>query len=457
MTGDVMKKNDSRAAIMLGDHKRAIYYTVLPFFISSIIGQINMLADVAWCSGLGSDHISAIQIVMPLYWVIFDIGLGIGLGCNVIISRRIGENNLSGAQKTISQGIVLSIMLAILFAPFLYYLIGPMMDWMDASSITELSRSYLTPILICNIFQVLSPTLSGTLRGEGASNMSNYALITGTIVNIILDPIFIYGLDKGVMGAGMATAASSIVSVLIMIYLYLSHKTYLGISFRGFAFDLNEIKNILFIGIPKMIELFFMDILDAFNRTFLIMCGGVNAITLFSVPYRLVMFGVMVPNSFAMALTPVSAANLGAGKSDMSKKAFKLCLRNAAVIIAALLTVYLVFAEYLIVPFINSDSMVPLELDLVEILRIEAFVIPALGFTLVCNSMLQSMKKPLIPLIFTILRTGLTTLSFALLAATSVQYMCIGMVVSSLFIAAITLLVTKKKVSHLNMYQTVTE
>ena len=91
-------------AIMLGDPKKAIFVTVIPFMISIFIGQVNMLADVMWCSGLGSDYISAIQVVSPIYWVIFDVGLGIGLGCNVLIARRIGAGDRIGAQSIISHG-----------------------------------------------------------------------------------------------------------------------------------------------------------------------------------------------------------------------------------------------------------------------------------------------------------------------------------------------------------------
>ena len=435
--------------IMLGDPKTAIYATVLPFFISAIFSQVNMLADIGWCSGLGSDYISAIQTVTPIYWVIFDVGLGIGLGCNVVISRRIGEGNTAGAQKIISQGTVLAVIIALVFAPLMFLLIDPMMYWMDASVLAEMSKSYMIPVLLCNVFQVLSPTLSGFLRGEGASTKSNYALIVGVIVNIVLDPILIYGLGLGVMGAGIATAMSSVVSSVIMIYLYLSNRTYLKMSLKGYRFDAKEVKEIMFIGIPKMMEMFFMDILDAMNRVFLISCGGIDAVTLFTVPFRLIMLSVMIPNSFAMSLTPVSSANIGAKRPDKSVIAFRLCMKMGLIISVILMVTYVVFADYLIVPFIQSESMIPLKPDLVDILRVDVILIPAMGFSFICNAMLQSMRKPVLAMIVTTMRTGLTTLMLFLLCGTTVLYMCVGMVCAATVAAVLGFVFTQIKISDM--------
>ncbi len=436
-------------AIMLGDPKKAIFVTVLPFLISILVGQINMVADVMWCSGLGSDDVSAIQIVSPIYWVVFDVGLGIGLGANVIISRRIGEGNRVGAQSIISQGTVLAVVIAAVLAPLLYFLIAPMMSWMGAPELTEMSESYMLPILACNIFQVLSPTLSGFLRGEGAAKKSNYSLMVGTVVNIILDPILIYGLGLGVQGAGIATAISFIINTLVMISLYFTGRTTLKMTFKGFRIVVDDMKEIMFIGFPKMLEMFLMDILDAANRVFLIQCGGVDAVTLFSVPFRLLMLAAMLPNSFALALTPVASANIGAKRPDKSVTAYYVCLKSIIILSGVLLAVYLIFADFLIIPFIQSESMAILEPGLVDIVRIDAFMIPAIGISFVCNAMFQSMRRPMLSLIMTVMRTGLTTVAFALLCTTTVDYMCIGMVAIAIIAAALSYLMVR--VSMKNM------
>ena len=145
---------------MLGDPKKAIFSTVLPFLISIVVGQVNMLADLAWCSGLGSDSVSAIQSVSPLYWVVFDVGLGIGLGCNVIIAHRIGFGDRAGAQRIVSQGVVLAVAIAVVLAPLVYLLISPMLSWMGAPELAGDASRYMGMILAFNVFQVLSPTLS---------------------------------------------------------------------------------------------------------------------------------------------------------------------------------------------------------------------------------------------------------------------------------------------------------
>lgn len=434
---------------MLGDPKKAIFVTVLPFLISILVGQINMVADVMWCSGLGSDDVSAIQIVSPIYWVVFDVGLGIGLGANVIISRRIGEGNRAGAQSIISQGTVLAVVIAAVLAPLMYFLIAPMMSWMGAPELTEMSESYMLPILACNIFQVLSPTLSGFLRGEGAAKKSNYSLMVGTFANIILDPFLIYGLELGVQGAGIATAISFIINTLVMISLYLTGRTTLKMTFKGFRIVVDDMKEIMYIGFPKMLEMFLMDILDAVNRVFLIQCGGVDAVTLFSVPFRLLMLAAMLPNSFALALTPVASANIGAKRPDKSVTAYYVCMKSILILSGVLLAVYLLFADYLIIPFIQSESMAVLEPGLVDIVRIDAFMIPAIGVSFVCNAMFQSMRRPMLSLVMTVMRTGLTSVAFALLCTTTVDYMCIGMVAVAIVAAILSYLIVRVSMKNI--------
>ncbi len=431
-------------AVMLGDPKRAILVTVVPFLISTVVGQVNMLADLAWCSVLGSGAVSAIQSVTPLYWVIFDVGLGIGLGSNVIIAHRIGSGDREGARRIVSQGVVLAIVIAFAMAPLVYLLIAPMMSFMGASALAEASTQYLTPIIAFNAFQVLSPTLSGFLRGEGASNKSNVALIAGTLVNIALDPLFIFSLDLGVSGAGLATAMSCVTSVSIMLWFYLSHRTTVPLSFKGYRFERKDVAEIMYLGMPKMAEMFLMDTLDAFNRVFLIACGGIDAVTLFSVPFRVVMLAAMIPNAFAMAMTPVASANLGAGRLDNALYAFRMCLKSVLCISSALVLLYLLLAPFLLVPFTTSESMVPMKPELETILRISVFIAPTISVTMVCNSMLQSMKKPMVSLMVTIFRTTSTTVLFAALSSTSVPVMCAGMVVAGVASAALAVLLTRR-------------
>ncbi len=434
---------------MLGDPKKAIFSTVLPFLISIVVGQVNMLADLAWCSGLGSDSVSAIQSVSPLYWVVFDVGLGIGLGCNVIIAHRIGFGDCAGAQRIVSQGTVLAVAIAVVLAPLVYLLISPMLSWMGAPELAGDASRYLGMILAFNVFQVLSPTLSGFLRGEGAANKSNYAMVAGTLFNIAIDPILIFGLDMGVAGAGLATGLSCLVSSSAMLYMYLSRRTFIPLTFKGYRFDRKDVAEILRLGVPKMAEMFLMDALDAINRAFLIACGGIDAVTLFSVPFRLVMLAAFVPNAFAMAMTPVASANLGAGRPDKSAYAFRLCMKCAMAISLAMLAAYLLLAPYLLVPFTMSESMAPMKPALVEVLRVEAFMAPLISATFVCNSMMQSMKKPLKSLSVTTLRTVSTTGLFALLCGTTVLIMCWGMVAAGAVAAALALYITRKDLKRL--------
>ncbi|AMK13417.1 MATE efflux family protein [methanogenic archaeon mixed culture ISO4-G1] len=436
-------------AIMLGEPRKAIFHMVIPFMISIMVAQVNMLADMAWCSGLGSESISAIQAVNPLYWVIFDVGIGMGLGCNVMISRHIGAGNLDGARNTVSQGVVLSIVSAVILAPFVFLLIDPMMAWMGAEEVADLGASYLTPILICNIAQVMTPTLAGFLRGEGAARRSNHVMMSGTMANIILDPILIYAMNMGVAGAGIATAMANVISTVLMLYLYFSKRTTVPMSFKGYRFDPGCVKDIMHIGAPKLTEMFLMDVLDAINRLFVIQCAGIDGVVLFSLPFRMAMFAVIIHNSFAMSLTPVASANLGAKRPEKSIEAYKLCIRVAITASVVVMAVFLLFAQWIVIPFSVSETMIPLREELATILRVNAFMIPAVGMVFVSNAMLQAMRLPMYSLLISFTRTGLTSLMLGLLCDTSIEIMCAGMVFACFVAAVLAFGITRSKIRQL--------
>jgi Na+-driven multidrug efflux pump len=200
-----------------------------------------------------------------------------------------------------------------------------------------------------------------------------------------------------------------------------------------------------------MAEMFLMDLLDAINRVFLIECAGVDAMVLFSVPFRIVMFAVMLPNAFGMSLTPVASANLGAKKPENSVKAYRTCLKATGMISAAMIVIYMIFASILVVPFTMSESMIVMRPELGTLLRIECFMIPALSLSFVCGAMLQAMRKPMVAMVLTFTRTGLTTLFFALLMETSITYMCAGMVMANVIGGLLAFYTTRLKIRELGV------
>ena len=209
---------------------------------------------------------------------------------------------------------------------------------------------------------------------------------------------------------------------------------------------------ILYLGMPKMAEMFLMDAMDALNRTFLIVCGGIDAVTLFSVPFRVVILVAMVPNSFAMAMTPVVSANLGAGKPDNAVFAYRMCMKYALGISVILVALCIIFAHYLMLPFTVSDSMEALRPELETVLRISVLMAPTMSAAMICSAMMQSMKKPLAALAVTTIRSVATTALFAVLCVTSVPIMCTGMVVAGVIAAAVALTLVSRYVRKLPGY-----
>lgn len=240
--------------VMLGDPKKAIKSMMVPLIVSYLVVQLNIFADMSWCSGLGSNASSAVSSIFPIYWIISGFGIGIGVGASTSIARYLGRDDKALADSVATQTMVLAILFGVVVTPTLLLAMDPMITWMGIGDIRKECTDYIIPMVWGSAILIVNGAIAGVVRAEGAAKKSMVILLSAAILNIILDPILIYVLDMGLLGAGCATAISTAISTAIGLYWYRRKMMYIDISFKGFRVNIEQMKDVLFVGIPRVTE-----------------------------------------------------------------------------------------------------------------------------------------------------------------------------------------------------------
>ncbi|MDK2929183.1 MAG: hypothetical protein PWP73_779, partial [Methanococcus sp.] len=216
---------------LLGDPKKAIVKISLPMVIAMSFQSLYNVIDAIWVAGLGSDALAAIGLFFPFMFAIMAISNGVGIGGSSAISRRIGQNNKDAADNIAVHSIVLGIIIGILLIGVIPFL-GAIFSLIGASGNTvTMAVEYSTILFGGAVAMLFTNIANAILRGEGDTKRAMYAIILGSVLNIVLDPIFIYVLNMGVAGAAWATLLSMTITGILFVYWLLVKKdTFLKIS-----------------------------------------------------------------------------------------------------------------------------------------------------------------------------------------------------------------------------------
>lgn len=378
---------------LLGEPKKAILSMVFPILIAMIVGQVNSFVDSMWCSSLGVNALSAIGLVSSLYFLLLGVGNGTGVGINVSISRKIGEGDKEAADAYLAQLFVLMVAVSLPLIPVLLFFSDPLVVFLGGSEILSECHDYLVPIFVLSTFLILQGVLAGAMRGEGAAKRSSNINMMSAVVNIILDPIFIFGLNLGVMGASLATMMSSVFATAMMIRYYISGKSYVSFSLKGFRFRKGPIWDVMYVGIPEMLELNVMSVMNLALVSLVIGCGGSEGLTLYNTPWRFVSL-VMVPAmAFASAMVPVCSAAVGQKRPEKLREGFYFTVKSDAVFGIAITILVFLLSYWIVLAFTYDAGMAQYRDEMARVTRIYALFMPWYGLIKVGSSMLSSLRK----------------------------------------------------------------
>jgi len=337
-------------SILRGDPKTAIRKLSGPMIIAMLLMAVYNLADAVWVAGLGADALAGVGFIAPLFMILMGLSAGLGAGATSVVARRIGSRDKQGADNAATHAIVLSVAVSAVLLVVLVLFLRPIVEFMGAGLVTDLAVEYGSIIFLGSIFFLAVQMAYAILRAEGDVRRTMYAMALSSILNIILDPILIYGAGLGVAGAAWATVISIAAVVVVLGYWFFVRKdTYVTLSLRKFVPDPRTFRAILGVGLPASIEMLLMSMVVIINNAILVFVAGTDAVAVFTSGWRIVMFAVVPLIGIATSVVSVAGAAYGAREYEKIGIAHRYAIRVGVLI--ALVTSLL---TYLLAPWITT-------------------------------------------------------------------------------------------------------
>ena len=360
-------KQQDRKLMMLNEPiHRVIPKMAIPTIVAFLITSIYSLADTYFVSSLGTNATAAVSVNASLDQLIMMCGSMLAMGANSYIARLLGKNDEQKASRVLSTAFFAAFAIGAGLLIFGTIFMVPMVRLLGATPTCEqYAIDYASYILLAAPFMACNFVMNQCLRSEGSATLSMVGMGFGGILNIVLDPIFIFKLNMGVAGASLATAISKLVSFAILIYPYVTRRSLLHLSIRNFKPSREIVGEIVTVGSSSMFRNGLAVIAGILLNT---LAGGISDSVLagIGVCTKIMMFPFCIILGFGNGFQPVAGFNWGAKRYDRVQESYRFSSRVAfwgGLIMAA---VCIIFADQLIVLFAGED---------LEMRRIGAFAI----------------------------------------------------------------------------------
>lgn len=377
----------------------------VPTIISMLVTNIYNMADTFFVGKLGTSASAAIGIVFSLMTINQALGFMCGHGCGSNISRKLGNKQGDAAIKFASTGFFMSLFLGVLIMIIGIIFMEPLLRIMGSTdTIMPYAKSYGICILLSAPFMTGSCVLNNVLRYEGKASLAMVGLTLGGVLNIIGDPIFIFVLNMGTLGAGISTAVSQVISFFVLLSMFGGDRTVSRLRFSAISWDTKDILNILYTGLPSLIRQGMMSV-STMVLNYMSMPYGDAAIAAMSIVSRVCNFIFAIALGISQGFQPVSAFNFGAKKFKRVKRAFIFCCGLSMIILGILSVLSLIFSGHIIGLFRDDADVIGVGTFALRAQCIVLFISP---ITLAASMMFQGAGENLASSIASFLRSGIT-------------------------------------------------
>jgi putative MATE family efflux protein len=412
----LLRRDGQDLEILLGEPKRAIRSMFVPFLLAFAIVEANQFIDTFWISGLGTSSASAISTIVPFYVLLMSAGMGISVGATTTVAFRIGRGEIRAAGQLASNALVMGVIASILASAILLLFLDSALDVLGVQSIKHECWDYMLPLILMSTPMICLLILGGNLRGEGAARKSTVIQITTALLNMVLDPLLIYVLDLGIMGAGLATGLASLIALGIGLSWYVRGRTLLRIDRSTLRIDRSIMYEMLSVGGPRTANELIASAMTFIQRIFFVVAGGTAAVMMYNYPWRFISLFCLPGKAFENSLIPVGSAAHGQGDTGKMWAAYMYCFKLTAIVSVAAMAVIFVFAEPLMSIMTYESSMHELLPKLVWCLTLSSIILPFMALRGVGAALLQAMKKAKIPMYFDLFWGSMRMVFYALSA-----------------------------------------
>ncbi|MDO5848886.1 MAG: MATE family efflux transporter [Methanobrevibacter sp.] len=422
--------------VIRGEPKRAIRKLALPMALSMLLIMLYNLADSIWVSGLGADALAAIGFITPLFMIIIGLGNGIGAGANSLIARAIGAKNKQVANNAALHSILISTIIGIVIPIILIPLLPTIITIMGGAPTMKYAMAYSYVIFGLMIVFIFASVMSAILRSEGDVNRATIAIAITAILNIVLDPIFIYSLNMGIAGAAWATILSSIISCIVMFYwMWIKKDTYMDLELSNFKASKYVTKEILKVAIPSTAEQLIISLLVMCINAMLVIVSTTTQVAIYTATMRIVQMAMIPLMGLGTALLTVGGAAYGARNYKKMNTSFTYTIKVGFIISIILGAIMIIFAPQLSLLFSYSAETAYLTDKIAEVMRIMSLFLIFMPFGMAGSCIFQGVGRGTTSLIITVIRSliGEVILAYTFGIAMGLGYMGIysGLIVGS--------------------------
>ena len=353
---------------------KALLALGLPTMTGMLINALYNLVDTYFVGGLGTDQMGAVTVAFPLGQIVVGLGLLFGNGAAAYLSRLLGRGDKDTANKVASTALYSSVLIGgIVILCFVIFLEPILRQTGAIESVMPYAVTYTSIYITFSIFNVFNVTMNNIVSSEGAAKTAMCALMAGAILNVVLNPIFIYILNFGVAGAAIATAISQIVSALIYLFYIFRKKSVFNFRIKECCFSKEIMSEILKIGIPTMVFQLLTSLSISMINNAAKEYGG-SVLAAMGPLTKIMSMGSLIVFGFLKGFQPIAGFSYGAKKFDRLQEAIKTSILWSTIFCVIFGLAAAVFSTDIMSLFTKSDM---------EMIRVGSIVLRASGVSFI--------------------------------------------------------------------------
>ncbi|MFR1831739.1 MAG: MATE family efflux transporter [Lachnospiraceae bacterium] len=358
-------ENTKSTTTVLGamEPSKAIVKLAVPATLALLAKAVYNLVDTAYIGMLHSDiALTAVGVTVPLLLIMVSIENIFAAGAAVLAGRQLGSGDQEEASRTVTTIIGISVVIGITLCIGGIIFIEPLMRAFGASEASlPLAKDYAFWMFVAALANLPAQSMNCAARAESSVKISSVAVITGALLNVVLDPIFMFdwGLNMGVEGASLATTVSQFVTFFILVWFYASGKSIIKIKAKAFKPSWKLIKTVAAIGIPTAIIQICLSVAASLtNIAAASLPQSDEIIAAYGVVQRLILIGSYVVMGFMQGYQPVAAFAFGAKDEDRFHQSVRFALKGSLILTVLVAAVYILLAKPLILLFNQNPVIV---------------------------------------------------------------------------------------------------
>ena len=351
-----MDGNKKMALLGSAPIPKALLALGIPTMIGMLINALYNLVDTYFVGGLGTDQMGAVTVAFPLGQIVVGLGLLFGNGAAAYLSRLLGRGDKDTANKVASTAIYSGVSIGAVMILFSIIFLEPILEQAGAiESVMPYAITYTRIYIVFSIFNVFNVTMNNIVSSEGAAKTAMCALMAGAVLNVILDPVFIYALNFGVAGAAIATAISQIVSTLVYLCYILRKKSVFSFSVKECCFAKEIMSEILKIGIPTLIFQLLTSLSIGMVNSAAKEYGG-SALAAMGPVTKVMSMGTLIVFGFLKGFQPIAGFSYGAKKFGRLREVIKTAILWSTIFCVFFGLIAAIFSTQIVSLFTKGDT-----------------------------------------------------------------------------------------------------